>query len=435
MKTNKLVTAMTLTSFMTLAFAVTFTGPVYAQINDEVVTAEQIISEPTSAMEDDSSLPAPAPVARRLAPVSNQASQQETMVATPSAAAARASNRAKANAQNWNDNQSNSQSSIIAPQTVVIEQAQALETKTTAGSRIDQGIETKMSGIKTQFEDAIVRSLDKIQININDGSNTNNTTVVQDQVINTNAAASAGYMTIEQAPVVKDEHKEDLTSVAAAKEEESSALSSVRLAPIFGITTINSDIYNVDSRYTAGFNIEVDVSDNLAAVLGYSYSQYDVSLGFGNPIYGFAAQNQSKLQYNQNLFEGLMRFYLFPRDSKFRAHIGGGLGYNKGYLNYRKNVFNTFAYNPYSNLEDYEVTSFLGIMEAGLEFNVSKQVALGGIFKYANVLSANENQRLNNFGFVNNGYGSSISPDQSIVGGSLAEDSFYSILGTVKVSF
>lgn len=431
---------MTVTSFLTLAFAVTFTGPAYANLNQEVVTAEEIQSEP--AMEQEETLPTPAAV--KLAPVNNEAqySDQELIVATPSAAASKASNRAKANAQNWNDNRSNSESSIIAPQTVVVEQApvqaQAVEMKTTAGSRIDQGIETKMSGIKTQFEDAIVRSLDKIQININDGSNTNNTTVVQDQVVNNNAAASAGYMTIEQAPVVKEEHKEEITSVVEAKEEEEeSALSKVRLAPIFGMTTINSEIYDVDARYTAGFNIEVDVSENLAAVLGYSYSQYDVSLGFGNPVYGFAMQNQnqSKLQYNQNLFEGLMRFYLFPRDSKFRAHIGGGLGYNKGYLNYKKNVFNTFAYNPYSNLEDYEVTSFLGIMEAGLEFNVSKQVALGGIFKYANVLSSDENQRLNNYGFVNNGYGNAISPDQSIVGGSLAEDSFYSILGTVKVSF
>jgi len=66
-------------------------------------------------------------------------------------------------------------------------------------------------------------------------------------------------------------------------------------------------------------------------------------------------------------------------------------------------------------------------MEAGLEFNVSKQVALCGIFKYANVLSSDENQRLNNYGFVNNGYGNATSPDQSVVGGSLAEDSFYSI--------
>jgi hypothetical protein len=36
---------------------------------------------------------------------------------------------------------------------------------------------------------------------------------------------------------------------------------------------------------------------------------------------------------------------------------------------------------------------------------------------------------------VNNGYNYGATPDQSIVGGSLAKENFYSILGTVKVAF
>jgi hypothetical protein len=66
---------------------------------------------------------------------------------------------------------------------------------------------------------------------------------------------------------------------------------------------------------------------------------------------------------------------------------------------------------------------------------VAKNVAIGANFKYANVLSSSENRPLNNFGFAGNGFGTTISPDQQIVGGSIADNSFYSILGTVKVAF
>lgn len=316
-------------------------------------------------------------------------------------------------------------------------QVNAAPARPTMGSTLDQGIQTKMDDVKTKFEEAILRSLDKIQVTVDDGSQSQSSanapvTIVQDSVVNAQGAPSEAYLSLGNAP--EDEGGE---SVAAVEEEPVG--SRIRLAPVIGWTTINSDVYNIDSRYTAGFNIEIDVSDNLAAVLGYSYSQYDIGLGGSNPVFGaqpgFWSNNQTKLSYNQNVFDGGLRFYLFPRESKFRAFVGGGVGYNKGYLNYRKGVFNTFAQNPYTNLEDYEVTSFLGIMETGAEITVAKNVAIGANFKYATVLSSSENQRLNNYGFASNGYGSSISQDQQMVGGSLADNSFYSILGSVKVSF
>jgi hypothetical protein len=50
-------------------------------------------------------------------------------------------------------------------------------------------------------------------------------------------------------------------------------------------------------------------------------------------------------------------------------------------------------------------------------------------------LSSRENQPLNNYAFINNGFNTQPITDKQVVGGSIAKENFYSILGTVKVSF
>ena len=67
--------------------------------------------------------------------------------------------------------------------------------------------------------------------------------------------------------------------------------------------------------------------------------------------------------------------------------------------------------------------------------SVVENVAIGALFKYAMVFSSSQNQALNNYAFVPNGYNYGNTADQALVGGSLQNDSFYSILGTVKVAF
>lgn len=334
---------------------------------------------------------------------------------------------------------------MVQSQNVQVQQSQAPAQKS-VGSALDEGVKNKMGEVQSQFENALLKTLDKIKITVDDGSmapapqqsQAVSTTIVQDSVVNAQGAPEA-YMSLENAPQV-DEYAGESLAKADDEEEEESYSNRIRLAPVIGMSTINSDIYNIDSKYTAGINVEIDVSENLAAVLGYSYSQYDIGLAGSNPLLGyynpgFYQGNLNTLRYNQNVFDAGLRFYIFPRTSKFNIFAGGGLGYNKGYLNYKSGVFNTYASNPYSNVADYEVTSFLGIMEAGAEVTLAKNVSVGANFKYANVLSAEENQPLNNYGFIGNGYGNNISPDQRVVGGSLAENSFYSILGTIKVSF
>ncbi|MGZ3695643.1 MAG: hypothetical protein ACXWQO_16145 [Bdellovibrionota bacterium] len=317
--------------------------------------------------------------------------------------------------------------------------------KKSVGATVDSSIQNKMDGVRDQFEQALVKQLDKIKITVGDdepkAEAPAQTTIVSDSIVNAHSAApeKAGYMSIESAPAIAEDAT-DGESVAKKGDEESGKSAGIKVSPILGMTNISSSYYNISARYTAGVELEMEMDDSLAAVIGYSYSQHDISLGNANPfytqssMYGYGGSNYSTLQYNQNVFSLGMRLYLMPKTSKFRAFLGGGLGYNKGYVNYNNRYATTYQYNPFQNQTDYEVSSFLGILEAGAEVQVSKNISVGGLFKYDQVLSANQNQPLNNYAFINNGYGGQIS-DKAVVGGSIAKENFYSILGTVKVAF
>jgi hypothetical protein len=331
-------------------------------------------------------------------------------------------------------------------------------TKPSTGQQLDEGIKTKMQDVQNQFEQALLKSLDRIKITVDDGaaaqgsSSPTQSAVVTDSLVGADGAADkADYMSVDAAPTVKDDDADadadldaatDGQSVAALKDEKKSDRK-IRIAPVFGKTNVNSSVYNIDSRYTAGFELEMDVETNFSLVFGYSYSQYDIGLAGSNPFvgyyqpYGYNGASNT-LGYNQNLFELDGRVYLMRPEAKFRVFGGAGVGYNLGYLNYNQNQYVTSPYyNPYYNsgTTDYEVKSWLGILSAGANLNVSENVSLGALFKYALVFSSSQNQPLNNYAFVNPGFNYGATTDQAVVGGSLQKDNFYSILGTVKVAF
>jgi len=325
--------------------------------------------------------------------------------------------------------------------------------KPSTGQQLDAGVKAKMEDVQNQFEQALLKSLDRIKITVDDGapaqgvSTPNQSQVVQDNLVGASSAEDkAAYMSVDAAPSVKDDDGDeasDGTTVAALGKEEKKSERKIRVAPVFGKSNINSSAYNVSSRYTAGFELEMDVDTNFALVFGYSYSQYDIALAGASPFvgyyqpYGYNGASNT-LGYNQNLFEVDGRVYLMPKEAKFRIFGGAGVGYNLGYLNYNQNQYMASPqYNPYYNsgTQDYEVKSWLGLLSAGAQFNVSENVSLGALFKYALVFSSSQNQPLNNYAFVNQGFNYGASGDQTVVGGSLQKDNFYSILGTVKVAF
>ncbi len=326
--------------------------------------------------------------------------------------------------------------------------------KPSTGAQLDQGIKSKMGEVQTQFEAAMLKTLDRIKITVDDGAPAQGASAptqsveVKDSLVATQAAPDKNsYLQVEAAPAIAADKEDgagtdaDAASLGAAEKPKSER--KVRVAPVFGKSSINSSNYNVSSHYTAGIELEMDVDTNFALVLGYAYSQYDIGLSNGNPFnsyyqpYGYNNANTTSLQYNQNVFTGGVRLYLMPKESKFRVYGGVGLGYNIGYLNYAQNNSTAYMYNqynPYYNTPDYEVKSWLGLLETGGSFSVSDNVSIGALFKYALVFSSSQNAPLNNYAFTNNfNYGQTT--DKAVIGGSLAQDSFYSILGTVKVAF
>jgi hypothetical protein len=319
--------------------------------------------------------------------------------------------------------------------------------KPSMGSQLDTGVKAKMEDVQNQFEQALLKSLDRIKISIDDGAPAQGvavptqTAVVQDNIVAGSGAPKDNYMSVDASPEVKDgdEETRDGESVASLPKEEKKSDRKIRVAPVFGRSNIGSSSYQIDSKYTAGVELEMDLEKNFSLVLGYSYSQYGISLSSSNPFGSFnqGYNNYNTLNYNQNLFEVDGRVYLMPQESKFRIFGGAGIGYNLGYLNYNQNQYlQSNSYNPYYNSgsQDYEVKSWMGILSAGALLNISDNVSIGALFKYAVTFSSSQNQPLNNYAFVNNGYGGQ-TPDQALVGGSLAQDNFYSILGTVKVAF
>jgi hypothetical protein len=344
---------------------------------------------------------------------------------------------------------------VVAAPVAVSAMEPAAPARKSTGSAIDEGIQNKMDNVRDQFEQALIRQLDKIKITVAEDAPAapavmqsaapTSTTIVQDSVVNTQGApvsasgsAQDTYISLDKAPIIHDSEEEN-SSVAEA--DDGKLEGNVRVAPMVGWTSLGSDNYNIDSRQTLGVALEVDVDKNLTAVVSYAYAKYDVSIQGSNTInntFLFVNNNTKALEYNQNVFDAGLRYYLLPKKSRFRAFIGGGVGYNKGFLNYDQNTLNTFATDTAllnnGELDDYEVTSFLGTLESGAELQLSKTISVGGSFKYSNILSSRENKPINNNAFVLNGFGQQQN-DKDIAGGSIAQDNFYSILANIKISF
>jgi len=314
----------------------------------------------------------------------------------------------------------------------------------TVGSAVDSAIENKMNQAKQKLADALVKAMDNIQISVGDEQQLAaaqtpqavTTTIVQDSVVS--AAAAPTTATVDN-NTYADLDIDGTTEVKKAEVENDEILGKVSVFPMAGFTSIGSDYYNIESRSSLGIGLEVDINSGFRFVGSYMYNKYDISLGSSNPFTFTTTNNLNKLEYNQNVVDAGVRYYMLPKSSRFQFFVGSGLGFNKGFLNYRQNTLNTFAGNQFSAtngaLDDYEVTSYLGIIEAGGDVRLSRSISVGANFKYNTVLSSSENKPINNNGFITNAVGLNGTNDKNIIGGSISGDSFYSILGNVKVSF
>jgi hypothetical protein len=194
-------------------------------------------------------------------------------------------------------------------------------------------------------------------------------------------------------------------------------------AGVAGMSSVNG----FDIRPSAAVGIEggVGVTDNVDLVLGYQYSSFGIAVtnyygNYSNPVTN---------NMNQNLFEGGVKIHVLGPDSKIRPFIAGGAGYSHSYINYDQAYLNMVGAGGL-NSPDYEVSQWLGYVGGGLDFRLSKSIALGVDFRYYDVLSSSQNSSLNPYGFAN--YGSGI--NQSI-GSSLASQSFYTAGAALTFTF
>ena len=320
------------------------------------------------------------------------------------------------------------------------------------GSTIDNSIDKKLSGARAQIEGKIAEAIDGIQITIGNGSAPAAATVVQDQTVTVNAAPALNekaYLTTEEAPGAEGaESQAELGSEAPLKGQMS-------LTPMFGLSTISSGKtggYNPESEYSAGLGLEVELSDSMSFMGSYRFAKYNIRLASPNqfPIYGnygniyagYGGVNQSlnSLKYSQNSFDASLRLYLLPKEYRYRFFVGGGMGYQRGYLNYSDRTLDLLKTNPALRssgyLDDYEITQILFNAEAGGEVSLSKAIAIGGLFRYSTVVSSSTQDAVNSSWYNNSGftqYGQA--SDKTIVGSSLANSGFYTILGTLKYTF
>ena len=454
MKQPKLTQALLATS-LTLTLAMTMLAPsaraelVNEQVESDAITPEQ------SSMEDEVVIlkKKPAPAKRRVV-VREQELPQETLsayepapaMAMPVAAPAPVRPQASASA--------------TATATATAQSTSAAPARPSVGSTLDQGMNNKMDEVRGQFENALIRTLDRIKITVDDGvpaaapaaaatatATATATAETSAPVVPTQVVAEpvvpSNYMPVQE--VVREdredrrrdrdrEENEDDKEERAEKKDDS-FLGRFRLAPRIGMTSIGSDFYDIKSSLSLGIGAEMDISDNFGINLAYTYSKFDIGLAAGNPFYGYGTYGGyggSQLQYHQNLFELTGRLYLLPRESMFRAFVGGGIGYNTGYINYRSGYA---YYSQYNQTNDYTLSQFVGVLEAGADVKVASSVSIGALFKYNPILSSRENSPLNNYGFYGYGGFSNVTQEQAVAGGSIAREGFWSILGTVNVAF
>ena len=241
---------------------------------------------------------------------------------------------------------------------------------------------------------------------------------------------------------------------------ESSDAVSIVISPRAGMTNMSgSSYYDTKARYSAGLDIGVPVGNYLTLEGGYFRSEIGILGNNSNPWVTYANSyypgNQSEtVVMKQDLFELGLKLHFLGPESRIRPFIGLGGAYAKGYVNYDQRIIDTWRQFGYPGSTDYQSSSYLGYVSAGLDVRITKMISVGAQFKYYNVFSSSENNGFYNpslYGPYGNtagyaggyggagynpyggGYGNTNAPgspdwDKRAIGGTLASSSFYSFL-------
>jgi hypothetical protein len=194
-------------------------------------------------------------------------------------------------------------------------------------------------------------------------------------------------------------------SVAEIKEEkkpEEEEKMRVGITPRGGITGILSSNFEVNSRYSVGLGINVEVMDHFGIEAGYTRAQYNIAAGaaYGSIYTGYA---QQQLNMSQNVFDIGPRFNILGRKSRVQPFVGVGVGYYRNNIGLDQTTLSYVRmYNP-AMANDFTVSGALGYVGGGAEFKITDNIGLMGLFRYYNVFSARQSNPLSSAAFVQNG--------------------------------
>ncbi len=232
------------------------------------------------------------------------------------------------------------------------------------------------------------------------------------------------------------------TSVSALDSATQDEKITISVAPRGGLSTMsNVSGYDVQSRFSAGVDLGVAVSDHVSFGVGYSFNEYGVTLTSSNPwVYNLQWYTGTKeaLAMKQNVVDANLKLHLLGPDARLRPFIGGGAAWSKSFINYDQRIIDGLYQSGLSNLaRDYEVYSILGSLSTGLDIRITKNISVGAQFEYFTVVTSRENQSLNNAAFYNYyGYSAAYADaDKQVLGGSLARSAFYTVTGGLNFTF
>lgn len=234
-------------------------------------------------------------------------------------------------------------------------------------------------------------------------------------------------------------------TISSSADSSDKDKSGITVSPRFGLSNMSDQgDFQVSSKFSAGVAASIAASDNLSFEVGYTYSEYGVDVGgpLAQQIQSMTGSNMDPMTMNQNVIDAGLKLYLLGPDSRFRPFVGVGGGYEMSYINYNSDILNFLNhYAPNSGYgNDYNLNAFLGEISTGFDVKVARNISVGVLFKYYRVLSSSEDNNIfNNPGYYGNAYGPMAAgvatSDKQYVGDSLANASFYSVLGGVNFTF
>ncbi len=222
---------------------------------------------------------------------------------------------------------------------------------------------------------------------------------VQEEIVRAPIADAPGA---SQAPVVAGGNQNVTASTVATAESASTGASkralTFQIAPRGGFGQIlGNSTYQAKGKYAAGLKLGVGFGEYFGIQGGYTYGEYGViapvtNYYLSNYVYWSKAHSYSSQMMNlkQNTGDLVLKAWLLDSDTMVRPFLTVGAAYSKNYLNYSSSVLRYLEqYGLKDRMgKDTDSSSYMGTAGAGVDVQLTKNIAVTGAFEFYKVLSA-----------------------------------------------